>query len=73
MIEKDYVPQPINCKAVVFVASQGAIAIPTKELWQNLIKGDVTIHEIPVTAAAILSEPQVSLLANSLEPCLDTQ
>ena len=71
MIEKDYVPQPINCKAVVLVASQEPVALQTDEMWNNLIKGGVTIHQIPVTANEMLREPQVSQLAKSLAPYLD--
>jgi thioesterase domain-containing protein len=71
MIEKDYVPQPINCKAVVLVASQEPVALQTDEMWNNLIKGGVTIHQIPVTASEMLREPQVSQLAKSLAPYLD--
>lgn len=71
MIERDYVPQPIHCNAVVLVASQESVAVPTEHLWKNLIKGNVTIHRIPVTPAALLQEPQVSLLAKSLSPYLN--
>jgi amino acid adenylation domain-containing protein len=73
MIEKDYVPQPINCKAVVLVASQEPVVLQTDELWNNLIKGGVTIHQISVTASEMLREPQVSRLAKSLAPYLDDQ
>jgi thioesterase domain-containing protein len=73
MIEKDYVPQPINCKAVVLVASQEAGVLQTDEMWENLIKESVTIHQIPVAASEMLREPQVSRLAKSLAPYLDDQ
>jgi hypothetical protein len=45
----------------------------TDEMWKNLIKGGVTIHQIPVPPAALLQEPQVSLLAKSLSPYLNNQ
>jgi thioesterase domain-containing protein len=73
MIERDYVPQPIHCKAVVLVASQEHGVMQTDEMWKNLIKGGVTIHQIPVPPAALLQEPQVSLLAKSLSPYLNNQ
>lgn len=71
MIEEDYVPQPIHCRAVVLVASEEQEALPTDELWQNLIKGEVTIHQFPVTDEELLREPHVRLLANSLVRFLD--
>jgi amino acid adenylation domain-containing protein len=73
MIERDYVPQPIHCKAVVLVASQEPGSTQTDEMWKNLVKGGVTIHQIPVTANEMLREPQVSRLAKSLASYLDDQ
>ncbi len=73
MIEKDYVPQPVHCAAVVLVAENEQLFKPTDQLWQKLIKGGVTINQIPVTAAVLLSEPQVSYLATSLAHYLDDQ
>ena len=73
MIERDYVPQPIHCKAVVLVASQEPGSTQTDEMWKNLVKGGITIHQIPVTADEMLREPQVSRLAKSLAPYLDDQ
>jgi len=45
----------------------------TDEMWKNLVKGGVTIQQIPVTASGMLREPQVSRLAESLAPYLDDQ
>jgi amino acid adenylation domain-containing protein len=73
MIERDYVPQSIHCKAVVLVASQEPGSTQTDEMWKNLVKGGVTIHQIPVTANEMLREPQVSRLAKSLASYLDDQ
>jgi len=71
MIEEDHVPQPIHCRAVVLIASEEQEVLPTDELWQNLIKGEVTIHQFPVTDEELLREPHVRLLANSLAHFLD--
>lgn len=73
MIERDYVPQPIHCKSVVLVASKEPGVIQTDEMWKNLLKGSITIQQIPVTADEMLREPQVSRLAKSLAPYLDDQ
>ena len=71
MIEEDYVPQPIHCRALVLIASEDQGVLPTNEIWQNLIKGEVTIHQFPVTDEELLREPHVRLLANSLARLLD--
>ena len=73
MIERDYVPKPVHCAAVVLAAENEQLSKPTDQFWQKLIKGGVTIHHIPVTAAVLLSEPQVSHLAKSLAHYLDDQ
>ena len=73
MIERDYVPKPVHCAAVVLAAENEQLSKPTDQFWQKLIKGGVTIHHIPVTAAVLLSEPQVSYLAKSLAHYLDDQ
>jgi len=70
MIEEDYVPRPIHCRALILVAGEEQTVLPIDESWQNLIKGEVTIHQIPVTGEELLREPQVRLLANSLAPHL---
>jgi len=73
LIEKDYVPKPINCKAVVIVAGQETIPLPSDKLWQNLIKGGVTVHRIPAMPWALVREPNVRQLANALASFLDTE
>ncbi len=73
MIEMEYDPRPIQCNAVVLVATEDQAALPTEESWSNIIKGELEIRQIPVSASELLREPQVGLLAEILASRLDEQ
>lgn len=70
----NYTPVPFEGKVVLFRGTR----IPIKLLadryngWDRLARGGVEVHEVPGGHQTMLDEPNVRVLADKLQACIDT-
>ena len=70
---REYVPSDYDGDAVIFRAQEQEIQTDYDPVlwWQNVLKGHVTVKDVPGDHHAIIQEPGVRELARLLRECLD--
>lgn len=70
---RSYRPRPYSGKVTIFRADKQPSGIyPDPTLgWSELVKGGLTVHEVPGTHGSLVVEPRVRFLIEKLEHCLE--
>ncbi len=70
---KSYTPQVYGNRLTIFRASQKSVGFDNDpELgWGEVVTGGIEVHEIPGSHTDLMTEPQVRLLAEKLQLCLN--
>ncbi|HEY9660242.1 MAG TPA: thioesterase domain-containing protein, partial [Allocoleopsis sp.] len=67
---QDYIPQPYAGNLILFKADQQLKKVDEHLGWQEFVRGQFELYEVPGSHLDLLVEPQVQTLGNMLQACI---